>query len=95
MVMVFQRIAIVGNATLTGFYTGGSAAPIMAPEPWFVPIETILHGEDQHVLLNGRLKNHYNLSCHNRSVRYHEATRMTMITLCLPCVSLKILANVT
>ena len=89
MVMVFQRIAIAGNATPTGFYTGGSAVPFLAQEPWFVPIETILHGEDQHVLLSGRLKNQYNLSCHIRSVRYHEATQMTMITLCLPCVSLK------
>ena len=62
MVMVFPHIAIAGNATPTGFYTGGYAVPFLVQEPWFVPIETTLHGEDQYVLLNGRLKTHYNLS---------------------------------
>ena len=69
MVMVFQHIAIAVNATPTGFYTGGSAVLTLVQEPWFGPIETILHGEDQHVLLGGRLKNQCNLSNHIRSMR--------------------------
>ena len=63
MVMVFPHIAIVVNATPTGFCMDGSAALIpILHGLGRRPIGTILHGDDQHVLLGGRLKNQCNLS---------------------------------
>ena len=68
--MVSRHIAIVAHVTPIGFCMDGSAVPILILHGLgHCLIETILHGDDHHVLLGGRYQIRHNLSVSIRKMR--------------------------
>ena len=71
--MVSQHIAIAAHATPIGFCMDGSAVPVLILHGLgYCLIETILHGDDHHVLLGGRYQIRNNLSVNSERGNSNE-----------------------